>query len=327
MTRDLDIAFNVRPLVLDGALGTELEGRGVNTSGKSWTARGLVSHPDLVYRIHRDYLYEGADIITANTFRTNPRALKDTGLDAEALTKKAVRIARRARREKNPLVRVAGSIAPVEDCYSPHLAPRSDASLVEEHRIMARWLDEARVDIILIETMSTIGEALCALQAVKEESDKYAWVSIVPMDVPGEEPTMLDGTPLDYAVQRLKEGGAHLVALNCAPVITMNHARPIFSKAAKKAGIFFGCYPNVSEKLPDGSWNLRASNNNRMSLCAVSWMKEGAVMVGSCCHSTPRTTSAIRSKRDIFYIAKDENDLRIEFGLDKDEDLPEEFLW
>jgi S-methylmethionine-dependent homocysteine/selenocysteine methylase len=107
----------------------------------------------------------------------------------------------------------------------------------------------------------------------------------------------------------------------------MNHARPIFSKAAKKAGIFFGCYPNVSEKLPDGLWNLRASNSNRMSLCAVSWMKEGAVMVGSCCHSTPRTTSAIRSKRDIFYIAKDEAELGVEFGLDKDEDLPEEFLW
>jgi S-methylmethionine-dependent homocysteine/selenocysteine methylase len=296
----------------------------VNTSGKSWTARGLVSHPDLIYRVHTDYLYEGADIITANTFRTNPRALQDTGLDAEALTKKAVRIARKARREKNPLIRLAGSIAPVEDCYSPHLAPRSDAALVEEHRIMARWLDEARVDIILIETMSTIGEALCALQAVKEESNKYAWVSIVPMDVPGEEPTMLDGTPLDYAVQRLKEGGAHLVALNCAPVSTMLRSVHIFSKAAKKAGIFFGCYPNVSEKLPDGSWNLRASNNNRMAICAVSWMKEGAVLVGSCCHSTPRTTGAIALKRDMFYVSKE----GIELGLDdEDDDMPDYLLW
>ena len=80
MTRNLDGAFRVRPLVLDGALGTEMEGRGVNTSGKSWTARGLISHPDLIYRVHREYLWEGADILTANTFRTNVRALKDTGL-------------------------------------------------------------------------------------------------------------------------------------------------------------------------------------------------------------------------------------------------------
>jgi S-methylmethionine-dependent homocysteine/selenocysteine methylase len=319
MTRNLDGAFRVRPLVLDGALGTELEGRGVNTSGKSWTARGLISHPDLIYRVHREYLWEGADILTANTFRTNVRALKDTGLDAEALTKKAVRIARKARREKNPLIRVAGSIAPVEDCFSPHLVPASDAALVEEHRIMARWLDEARVDIILIETMNTLREALCALQAVKEESSKYAWVSIVPKD--GE--TMLDGTPLDYAVARLKEGGAHLIALNCAPVSVMMAALPVISKAAKKAGVWFGCYPNSSEKLPDGSWNLRASNNKLMAACALDWMKEGAVMVGSCCHSTPRTTSLIENKRNLYYVLKEE----IYLADDDDDNLPDYLLW
>ncbi len=319
MTRNLDDAFRVRPLVLDGALGTELEGRGVNTSGKSWTARALISHPDLIYRVHREYLWEGADILTANTFRTNVRALKDTGLDAEALTKKAVRIARKARREKNPLLRVAGSIAPVEDCFSPELVPASDAALVEEHRIMARWLDEARVDVILIETMNTLREALCALQAAKEESEKYVWVSIVPKD--GE--TMLDGTPLDYSVARLKEGGAHLVSLNCAPVSTMMAALPIFSKAAKKAGIWFGCYPNSSEKKPDGTWNLRASNNRLMAACALDWMKHGAVMVGSCCHSTPRTTSLIQNKRNLFYVLKEEIDL----ADDNDDDLPEHLLW
>ncbi len=319
MTRDLDNAFRIRPLVLDGALGTELEGRGVNTSGKSWTARGLVSNADLIFRVHKEYLYEGADILTANTFRTNPRALKGTGLDAEALTKKAVRIARKARRMKDRGQQVAGSIAPVEDCFSPELVPASDAALVEEHRVMARWLDEARVDIILIETMSTLREALCALQAAKEESEKYVWVSIVPKD--GE--TMLDGTPLDYAVQRLKEGGAHLVSLNCAPVSTILSALPVFSKAAKKAGVWFGCYPNVSEKLPDGSWNLHASDNRRMANCALDWMKAGAVVVGSCCHSTPRTTNMIEVKRNLFYLHMED----VGIAWDDDEDLPEYMLW
>lgn len=319
MKRDLDNAFRVRPLVLDGALGTELEGRGVNTSGKSWTARGLVSSADLIFRVHKEYLYEGADILTANTFRTNPRALKDTGLDAEALTKKAVRIARKARRMKDRGQQVAGSIAPVEDCFSPELVPASDAALVEEHRLMARWLDEARVDIILIETMNTLREALCALKAAKEESKKYVWVSIVPKD----DETMLDGTPLDYAVQRLKEGGAHLVSLNCAPVSTMLAALPLFSKAAKKAGVWFGCFPNVSEKLPDGSWNLHASDNRRMAACALDWMKAGAVVVGSCCHSTPRTTSMIEVKRNLFYLHMED----IGVGWDEDENLPEYMLW
>ena len=298
MTRDLDNAFSVRPLVLDGALGTELEGRGVNTTGKSWTARGNDTHPGLIYRVHREYLWEGADILTANTFRTNPRALKGTDLDAEALTKKAVRIARKARREKNPLIRVAGSIAPVEDCFSPELVPASDAALVEEHRVMARWLDEARVDIILIETMNTLREALCALEAAKAESERYVWVSIVPKD--GE--SMLDGTPIDYAVQRLAEQGAHLVALNCAPVSTMIDALPLVSKAAKRAGVWFGCYPNASEKREDGKWDLKASTNKEIAACAVEWMEEGASMIGSCCGTTPRTTSMISTKRDLYYL-------------------------
>ncbi|HWF44895.1 MAG TPA: homocysteine S-methyltransferase family protein [Candidatus Kapabacteria bacterium] len=298
MTRDLDSAFKVRPLVLDGALGTELEGRGINTTGKSWTARGNDTHPGLIYRVHKEYLWEGADILTANTFRTNPRALKDTGLDAEALTKKAVRIARKARREKNPLIRVAGSIAPVEDCFSPELVPASDAALVEEHRVMARWLDEARVDIILIETMNTLREALCALEAVKAESERYAWVSLVPKD--GE--SMLDGTPIDYAVQRLAENGAHLIALNCAPVSTILDALLIVSKAAKRAGVWFGCYPNASERRPDGKWDLAASTNKQIAECALKWMQAGAAMVGSCCGTTPRTTSRISTKRDLFYL-------------------------
>ncbi len=298
MKRDLDNAFHVRSLVLDGALGTELEGRGVNTSGKSWTARGLVSNADLIFRVHREYLWDGADILTANTFRTNPRALKDTGLDAEELTKKAVRIARKARRMKDRGQQIAGSIAPVEDCFSPELVPASDAALVEEHRVMARWLDEARVDIILIETMNTLREALCALEAAKAESSKYVWVSLVPKD--GD--SMLDGTPLDYAVQRLKEGGAHLVSLNCAPVSVTMDALPLFAKAAKRVGIWFGCYPNVSEKRDDGSWNLLASSDEQVAMCAMEWMKQGAVMVGSCCHSTPRTTSEIERRRNYYFL-------------------------
>ena len=217
------------------------------------------------------------------------------------------------------LRRVAASIAPVEDCFSPDLVPPSDAALIEEHRIMARWLDEARVDIILIETMNSFREAMCALQAVREESDKYAWVSLVPKD--GE--TMLDGTPLDYAVQRLKEAGAHLVALNCAPVSTILEALPTFSKAAKRAGVWFGCYPNASERLPDGSWNLRASNNQEIAACGVAWMRAGASVIGSCCHTTPRTTSLLSTKRDLFYGQK----LGAEVDLDDDANLPDYMLW
>ena len=84
---------------------------------------------------------------------------------------------------------------------------------------------------------------------------------------------------------------------------------PLFSKAAKKVGIWFGCYPNVSEKREDGSWNLRASSNKQMAACALDWMKAGAALVGSCCHSTPRTSGLIRTARDHYYLLKEEVDI------------------
>lgn len=300
MTQDLDKMLSISPLVLDGALGTELERHGVDTSGKSWTAHSLVTNPDLIYDLHREYISNGADILTANTFRTNIRAIRGTRLDAEALTKTAVSIAQKARQVADSSQLIAGSIAPVEDCFSPELVPASNTQLLEEHRVMARWLNEAGIDIILIETMNSLREAVSALRAAKEESSKYIWVSVVPKD----EKTMLDGTPLDDAVREIKEGGAHLVALNCAPVSVIMAALPLFSKAAKEAGIRFGCYPNASEKRSDGSWDLRASTDDRIAKCTLEWLKQGAVMVGSCCHSTPRTTSTILHQKENFLLSE-----------------------
>ena len=276
------------PLVLDGALGTELERSGIDTSSKSWTARSLITDPEEVYRIHREYALIGADILTANTFRTNPRALKDTGLDPESLTKRAVEIARKAAGARHPSPLIAGSIAPVEDCFSPELVPESERALTQEHRAMVRWLNEAGIDIILIETMNSLREALCALQAAKAEGSKATWVSVVPKD----GVSMLDGTPLDHAVKSIREGGAHLVALNCAPASIIMDALPVFSRAAKRANIAFGCYPNASERRSNGTWDLHASTDERIAECNEEWLKHGAFLVGSCCHTTPNTTAA-----------------------------------
>ena len=68
------------PLILDGAMGTELQRRGVDIGLPLWSANALVAAPDIVLQIHRDYIAAGADIITTNTFRTTPRAFRNAGL-------------------------------------------------------------------------------------------------------------------------------------------------------------------------------------------------------------------------------------------------------
>ncbi|HMC35870.1 MAG TPA: homocysteine S-methyltransferase family protein, partial [Myxococcales bacterium] len=103
-------------IVLDGATGTELGRRGVDTRGALFSAAALLSEEGIaaLRAVHAAYVQAGAQVITANTFRTNPRK---AGGRWRELTRLAVRIARESG------AKVAGSIAPVEDCYRPDLRP------------------------------------------------------------------------------------------------------------------------------------------------------------------------------------------------------------
>ncbi len=127
-----------RQLILDGATGTELNRRGVDTGLPLWSANALMNDRDakILQEIHEDYLRAGADIITTNTFRTHRRALAPSGNANRAfeLTRRAVDIARAAIasvKSDSPKF-IAGSISTLEDCYRPDLVPTDD-ELRAEH--------------------------------------------------------------------------------------------------------------------------------------------------------------------------------------------------
>ncbi|MGH8104057.1 MAG: homocysteine S-methyltransferase family protein, partial [bacterium] len=154
-------------LILDGPMGTELQKRGVALPAPLWSAVALDSHPDLIVSIHQNYIRAGADIITTNTFRTAARTLQKVGRKADAarLTRLAVQLAKKAREQagKGRDVFIAGSMAPLEDCYSPHLSPFEEFAY-DDHLDQGTHLADAGVDLILIETMNTILEARAALK-------------------------------------------------------------------------------------------------------------------------------------------------------------------
>src|SRR5207253_2975605 len=111
-----------RPILLDGATGTELERRGFALEKPGWSARAIDEAPELLQTIHRDYVEAGAEIITANTFRLHRRNLAAWGAEEEQprLVGKAVELARRAAGGR---ALVAASLAPLGDCYSPDEVP------------------------------------------------------------------------------------------------------------------------------------------------------------------------------------------------------------
>src|SRR2546428_12540751 len=93
-----------RPTLLDGPPGPELNRRGVNTDLPLWSARALLAAPEVLRQIHIDYVRAGAELVTANTFRTHRRSLARGGLGerAAALTRQAVHLARAAVLEAAP---------------------------------------------------------------------------------------------------------------------------------------------------------------------------------------------------------------------------------
>ena len=188
-------------LIMDGGMGTEILHRGVPTTLPLWSANALLTNPETVQRIHEDYIKAGAHIIITDTFCTTRRAFAKQGIadkarDAAML---ACQLARQAIAQVQPEheVYIAGSMAPLEDCYSPELTP-SHQELLEEHALYAQDLKAGGVDFILIETMITLRETLAAVQAAIQVAMPFA-VSFCT----NEHGALLGGESLPDVVKKL----------------------------------------------------------------------------------------------------------------------------
>jgi S-methylmethionine-dependent homocysteine/selenocysteine methylase len=300
-------------LVLDGALGTELERRGVNTSLPLWSARALIVAPEVVRQVHRDYLAAGADILTTNTFRTQRRTLTRAGLGARTreLTQLAVRLAREAIKQSGRAAYLTGSMSPLEDCYSPSLVPPDDA-LRAEHLEMAQNLAGAGCDLLLVETMNTIREAVIATSAA-QATGLPVCVSVVvglqgrppdtcparyaaercegqlaaPVSAAAEPVKLLSGESITAAVKALRELGPDAIMVNCTPLACIEPALEEL-RAAWPGPI--GLYANVGHA-DDAPPQVYAQHARR-------WIEHGARIVGGCCGTSPAHIAAVRAQVD-----------------------------
>lgn len=271
------------PVILDGATGTELARRGIDLNVPSWTAGVILDHPEILKQIHRDYVDAGAEIITANTFRTHARNLQSLGEAhlAKELTSRAVEIAQEAAGGK---AYVAASVAPLEDCYTPSLTP-AIPQLIEEHHQMAEHLRDAGVDLILIETQVTTREAVIASQAARSTGLPFA-VSLTC----SRDGNVFSGESLVEAYQRIAEFEPVCFLVNCipadevlstlAPVIALNGPIPL------------GAYANTGRLLANGVWEATSGENPAVyAEFTMGWKQSGLKIIGGCCGTTPEHTS------------------------------------
>jgi S-methylmethionine-dependent homocysteine/selenocysteine methylase len=257
-------------IVLDGATGTELGRRGVNTRTPLFSAAALLdaSGRRTLLDVHRDHVSAGAQVVTANTFRTNPR---QAGPRWRELTETAVRIARESRA---PFV--AGSIAPVEDCYLPELRPPPDVALAE-HRLLAQALREC--DLLLVETVNAADEGLAAVQAAVE-TGKPVWVAAMVMP----DGRMRSGDDLAAFFRKARELGARATLVNCVPSDAVDLAIDLID----------GAYAHMGEVDPHSGWPVTPMlTPGEYATRAARWLEKGATILGGCCGTTPDHIAAL----------------------------------
>jgi S-methylmethionine-dependent homocysteine/selenocysteine methylase len=280
-------------LLLDAAMGTELERLGAAAPAPLWSARALVESPRTVQAIHAENAVAGAEILTANTFRTHRRSLEAAGLGDRAaeLTKTAVALARSAAAAApaGRAVFVGGSLSPLEDCYRPDLVP-DDATLAREHGRQALLLAESGADVILLETHNTVRELVAAARAARETG-----LPVVASMVTDGAGRLLSGEPIERAAAALAPVAPDVLAINCVPARRLLPDLERLAAAAHEYRIPVGAWGNLGRPSAGapGRFTDEMSPDD-FANCAASWIQAGARIVGGCCGTRASHTASLR---------------------------------
>ena len=264
--------------ILDGPMGTLLIERGVPCPEPAWSAHAVKHHPDRIRRIHEEYANAGATVHTTATFRTRRETM---GSEWVELTESAAAMARTA---CGPGCLVAGSIAPVADCYRPDLSPTDPTP---HHRRLSAALHRAKVDLLLVETFPHVGEALAAVDAARE-TGLPVWVSFTA----GPSANLLDPVALHEGARAAVERGADAVLVNCIPAVETRR----FVRELAGMGVPFGAYANAGTAGDGIGWGASEDGPRRYADLAAEWIAEGATIIGGCCGTGPEHIEELRRR-------------------------------
>ncbi len=276
-----------KPLILDGAMGTELHKAGLpdGECPELW----MLAHPEAPRKIQQAYAEAGAGALLVPSFGANRLKLAEFGAEGgtaetnRRLAEITMSVA------KNGKLLVGGDIGPTGKMIEP-AGDLPFETAVEVFKEQAEALADAGVDFIMVETMMDIQEARAALIAVKESCGLPVIVSMTF----SESDRTLSGTTPGAAVVTLQSLGADAVGANCSmgPDLLV----PVVREMRKFAKVPMAVKPNAGlPKLVDGE-TVFGMDAGSFADFAEKLVLEGASVVGGCCGSTPRHIRALSDK-------------------------------
>lgn len=291
---DIRTELSKRILILDGAMGTMLQRKGLQGNSESFN----LTNPETIGEIHNEYIEAGADIITANSFSANSISQSEYNLSEKAgqMAEAAARIARKAADEAPRKIWVAGSVGPTSKSLSlaqnindPIFRPYSFDGMAEAFEVQIRGLVKGGVDLLLFETCFdalNTKAALYALGHIPEAKDIPVMISASMSDKSGRT---LTGQTMEAFYRSIQHCNPLSFGLNCS--LGAEEMIPLIAEVASFAACAVSCYPNAG--LPnemgeyDESPSQMAESVRKMALA-------GSVnIVGGCCGTTPEHIKAV----------------------------------
>lgn len=279
--------FAKEHILFDGGLGTMLLAAGLpaGTSPDQWN----MTNPDAVLAVHAAYLAAGAQVISANTFGSNaPRQKRGSYKPAE-LTAAGVRLARKAVADSGRNAFVALDIGPLGEFLEP-LGDLTEDDALAFFREPIEAGAAAGADLILIETMAALDEALVCVRAAKTFGSGLPVLCLLTYDAKGH---ILTGEPLETVVAALEEAGVDALGCNCGVGPEQLIALlPRFLACAHKPLIM---QPNAG--LPEYRDGKTAYPCDPQAFAReMRTLAEGGVWgIGGCCGTTPEHIALLSS--------------------------------
>jgi homocysteine S-methyltransferase len=285
------IRLRRRPLLLDGAMGTLLYSRGVPQ--RACLDELVLTRPELVSTIHREYIEAGADAIETNTFGANRFRLAEFGLEKEAgrINRRGAQIAREARETSGKQVLIGGSIGPLA---ATGRTPRPHPGIARAaFREQIEGLLEGGADILVFETFDGLEPLLLAIEEARRACD----LPVIAQMTFGEDLAANDGTTPEAAAAALTVAEVDAIGVNCGsgPLVCL---QALVRTGPPSATVARSIVPNAGLPQRVEGHFVYSAGPEYFGEMVPKMLADGARIVGGCCGTTPDHTRAMRAAMD-----------------------------
>ncbi|MBN1567894.1 MAG: homocysteine S-methyltransferase family protein [Acidobacteria bacterium] len=279
-------------IVGDGALGTMLMQRGLKSGEAPETVN--LSRPQILEEIASLYLEAGSEIVTTNTFGGSPLRLQQFSLEkeTESVNRSAVEAVRRAVGQK---AYIAGSVGPSGKMLKP-LGNADPKEISAAFRRQISALLAAGIDIVCIETMIDLNEAVLAIEAARSLDSSIPVMATVTFNHNPQGYFMLTGATVKDAAATLEKAGAHIIGSNCgegaAQMVEIAREFRLHSRMP------IAIQSNAGLPAKSDAGLVYSETPDFVAGKAIEMLDLGVQIIGGCCGTNPDHIRAIRKAVD-----------------------------